>query len=287
MASVDRRLYLLYNNGVCLNCDIDEEWNIMKLFGKKNKILTTVCLVLAVALTAALAFYTVHGLLRKSARQKAYDVNPLTDIQIQKIRDNSKAKKLMVVAHPDDDVIWGGAHLMDGDSYVVCITNGRNDTRRPECEKMLEKSGNSGIILEYPDKVLGERDEWTYVWDKIKNDLERIMSCKKWELIVTHNKAGEYGHQHHKYSHTIVTEIYDRLSMTQPLYNFGTYYSPKKLPDHESEMTKVSQERFKYKDELVKVYESQENTVKKLWHMGPYEMWTQYEQYSENPTYRK
>lgn len=278
---------MLYNNCVCLYSDADEEAKVMKLFGKKNRVLTIIGAVLVIALTASLAFYAVHGVLRRSARQKAYDVKPITDQQIQTILDNSKADKLMIVAHPDDDVIWGGAHLMDGDYYVVCITNGRNDTRKAEFEKMLEKSGNSGIILEYPDKVLGERDDWTYVWDKINSDLERIMSCKKWELIVTHNKAGEYGHQHHKYCHTIVTQIYDKLSISQPLYNFGTYYSLKKLPDHENEMTKVSRERFEYKDELVKVYESQESTVKKLWHMGPYEMWTQYEAHSEDINNKK
>ena len=222
---------MLYNNCVCLYSDADEEAKVMKLFGKKNRVLTIIGAVLVIALTASLAFYAVHGVLRRSARQKAYDVKPITDQQIQTIIDNSKADKLMIVAHPDDDVIWGGAHLMDGDYYVVCITNGRNDTRKAEFEKMLEKSGNSGIILEYPDKVLGERDDWTYVWDK--------------------DKIGN------------------------------------RLNDHENEMTKVSRERFEYKDELVKVYESQESTVKKLWHMGPYEMWTQYEVHSEDINNKK
>ena len=37
---------------------------------------------------------------------------------------------LMVVAHPDDETIWGGAHLLKGKYVVVCITNGNNRTRR-------------------------------------------------------------------------------------------------------------------------------------------------------------
>lgn len=35
---------------------------------------------------------------------------------------------LMVVAHPDDETIWGGAHLLKGKYVVVCITNGNNRT---------------------------------------------------------------------------------------------------------------------------------------------------------------
>ncbi len=254
---------------------------------KGKKILTVALIVVAAVLLVIGTYFSVTGIMRKIERNKAYDVEPISQEQLDEIKNNDKAKKLMIVAHPDDDVIWGGAHLKYGEYYIVCITNGRNSTRRPEFEEMLEKSGNSGCILEYPDKVLSERDDWKGVWDKIKADLEAVMTCKDWELIVTHNRQGEYGHQHHKYSHQIVTEIYDRLALDEPLYNFGKYYSKKKLPDHEDTMVKVSQEEYDFKSELVKVYRSQENTVDKLWHMGYYEMWTQYERFSENPGYRK
>ena len=112
---------------------------------------------------------------------------------------------------------------------------------------------------------------------KIESDIERIMKCKDWKLIVTHNKDGEYGHQHHKYTHSIVTELYKDNKLTSPLYCFGKYYSKAKLPDHEDKMTKMNDKQIEYKNDLVKVYESQSGTVDKLWHMSPYEMWTLYE----------
>lgn len=40
--------------------------------------------------------------------------------------DLNKAKKLMIVAHPDDETLWGGAHLLEDDYLVVCITCGPN-----------------------------------------------------------------------------------------------------------------------------------------------------------------
>ena len=244
---------------------------------KKKKIIK-LCIILLIALAVGIgAFFGIRFFVREAEKKKAYDVETLSSEQIKAVADNKKATKLMIVAHPDDDVIWGGGHLMDGGYFVVCITNGRNDTRKPEFEKMLEKSGNSGYILEYPDKVAGERDTWEKVWDKIESDIERIMKCKDWELIVTHNKDGEYGHQHHKYTHSIVTELYKDNKLKSPLYCFGKYYSKAKLPDHEGEMTKMENDRIEYKNDLVKVYESQSGTVDKLWHMSPYEMWTLYE----------
>lgn len=259
---------------------------ISKENSKKKKKLTVIMILLIAAAVGTLLFFTVRQLIISSARKKAYDVKPLTAQQIQTVKNDTKAKKLMIVAHPDDDTIWGGAHIRSGDYFIVCITNARNDTRKAEFEKMLSITGNSGYILEYPDKVAGIRDEWTQVRDKIENDLERLMTCKDWELIVTHNKEGEYGHQHHIYTHSIVTGIYDKESLKPPLYNFGTYHSKKKLPEFESEMTRISDDDYSYKCELVKVYESQDYAVNKFYHMLAYEMWTQYEQYSENPQYK-
>lgn len=50
---------------------------------------------------------------------QAYDVTPISAIQLQ-LASSSKADKLMIVAHPDDEVLWGGGHLYDKGYLVVC-----------------------------------------------------------------------------------------------------------------------------------------------------------------------
>lgn len=30
----------------------------------------------------------------------------------------------MIVAHADDEILWGGAHLLADDYYVVCVSSG-------------------------------------------------------------------------------------------------------------------------------------------------------------------
>ena len=38
--------------------------------------------------------------------------------------------KVMFVAHPDDDLLWGGRHLIEDDYLVVCMTRGNDPVRR-------------------------------------------------------------------------------------------------------------------------------------------------------------
>ena len=53
----------------------------------------------------------------------------------------------MVVAHPDGETLWGGAHLLDGKYFVVCLIDGYNKVRRQEFLNAIKKSGNKGLIL--------------------------------------------------------------------------------------------------------------------------------------------
>ena len=53
-------------------------------------------------------------------------------IKHKKIIDGLNLKgidSVMFVAHPDDETIWGGAHLLKKHYLVVCLTNGNNKVR--------------------------------------------------------------------------------------------------------------------------------------------------------------
>lgn len=205
----------------------------------------------------------------------AYDVKPLTYDKI-KAADVNNASKLMIVAHPDDELLWGGGHLMEGGYMVVCVTNGKDKERSEEFYKVMKESGNEGIILKYPDKVRGQRDDWSRVRSGIVSDIEKIMKYKKWELIVTHNKNGEYGHAHHQMLHSFVTQIYNDDEIDSTLYCFGKYFKKSMLEDVKNALTPITAQQLAYKEELEKLYESQSKTIKKLSHMNEYEMWEEY-----------
>lgn len=182
--------------------------------------------------------------------------------------DLENVNKLMVVAHPDDEMIFGGAALIEDDYLVICITNGKNNVRASEFKEVMEKCGDKGIIMDYPDKVAGQRSDWSNCKDKIKNDINTILSYKDWEMVVTHNEAGEYGHIHHKMTHSIVDEEVENTNSSAVQYYFGKYYKKKNLPDN---LDRISDELYDEKVEILKIYESQSDTIDGLLHIVPYE----------------
>lgn len=230
--------------------------------------------ILAVLLAILALVGGLFGLCRAVASARAYDIAPLTDERLAEL-DLTGITHLMIVAHPDDETLWGGAHIADGGYLVVCITNGYNATRSAEFQAVMQASNNVGLILSYPDKVAGKRDDWTHVRSQIQTDLEKVMTYQPWEDIVTHNAKGEYGHIHHKMTHQIVTALYDANQLQEPLYVFGKYYRAATLPDVQDSLTPISDDTLKQKEALLQLYTSQAHTIQNLSHMNPYEMWTQ------------
>lgn len=175
-------------------------------------------------------------------------------------------ESLMIVAHPDDETIFAGAHLFDQNYLVVCLTNGNHPVRRQEFLNVMEKTGNQGLIFDYPDKTNGKRDSWITVKKAIADDIKAIINQKDWKTIVTHNPDGEYGHIHHQMTSQIVT----RLCQKKQLFYFGKYYSQKKLP---SNLKTLSKEDIQKKRELTQLYGSQKKVIEHLQHILIYENW--------------
>lgn len=229
---------------------------------------------LAILLAVLALVSGMYGICRAVTVSRAYEVTPLTDEQLADL-NLTGITHLMIVAHPDDETLWGGAHISDGGYLVVCITNGNNATRAAEFQSVMQASGNAGLILSYPDKVAGKRDDWTHVRKQIQTDLEKVMTYQPWTDIVTHNAKGEYGHIHHKMTHQIVAALYDANQLQEPLYVFGKYYRAAALPDAADSLTAVPDTALEKKEKLLQLYTSQAHTIQNLSHMNPYEMWTQ------------
>ncbi len=182
-------------------------------------------------------------------------------------------KKLMIVAHPDDETIWGGVHLLEDDYLVVCITNGKNEIRSNEFFQALSHSGDKGLILDYPDKTYGERDDWSHVYDKIERDLSLLLDYQAWELVVTHNPQGEYGHAHHIMTNEMVTNLCKEKKYRE-LFYFGEYYKKKELEKLEDLPESQREDLVKKKtEEMIPEYHSQSKVTDGLSHMFPYENW--------------
>lgn len=182
---------------------------------------------------------------------------------------------IMIVAHPDDEVIWGGDHLLKEHYLVVCLTNGNNKIRSKEFQEVMEKSNSKGIILNYPDKTKGKRDSWKNVKKDIKKDIEYLLQLKKWKTIVTHNPNGEYGHKHHQMTSSMVTKICKKDKLTKNLFYFGHYHKKSRMYEVDKK-TAITKKRLQKKNQLLDSYSSQQKVKDNLEHMFPYEQWIPY-----------
>lgn len=188
--------------------------------------------------------------------------------------------KLMIVAHPDDETLWGGSHLIDSDYFVVCLTNGWHKTRVSDYKRVMSMTNDKNIILSYPDtrrEYMGSSG-WTYDTDTlttcmtgIRKDLELIINYKNWDEIVTHNPNGEYNKFCHKAVNKLVTEQYNKtLSGKTKLWYFGHYYN--KGVDIPGEQ--ISENNLKLKNILIENYlPTAKGAMDAFGQMIPYENW--------------
>lgn len=195
--------------------------------------------------------------------------------------DLSNVTNVMFVAHPDDDALWGGKHLVEnGDKYlVVCITCGVVKQRADEFESAMNKTNSKYIMLGWPDKTNGEKDNWDSSYDGITKDVQDILALKDWKLIVTHNPDGEYGHIHHKMTNAIVTDN----AKKEKLMYFGKYHKKADMEKYQSSMIPMDADSLEKKEDLISVYKSQDFVFDMFGHMNVYENWLSYEEwYNEN-----
>ena len=175
--------------------------------------------------------------------------------------------KVMIVAHPDDEMLWGGAHLIEDTYLVVCVTCGYEMDREMEFEKVMSGVNCPYLSLRYPD-----RNEWKYHKDSIINDLKEIINYKDFKYIVTHNPEGEYGHIQHIKVNEYVTQVADK----KKLYYFGRYYSKSELKHMNKSLKPITEELLQKKRELLTIYESQKEIVDYYREMHKYENFISY-----------
>ena len=182
-------------------------------------------------------------------------------------------ENVMIVAHPDDEILWGGANLLKESYFVVCLTNGYNIPRANDFKKILKYTRNGGIILNYPDvqNNTNIQDDWSEVRNGIIKDLAIILSYKSWNKIVTYGPDGTTGHQHHKKTSEYVTKLAKNFNIYNRLYYFGKFYKKNDIPLN---LQRISENDLKYKKKEVEIYKSVKQYIYICWfHMLPYENW--------------
>ena len=164
---------------------------------------------------------------------------------------NQLINKLMIVAHPDDELIFGGKELLKEKGWkVICVTNASRKShnlfsnnfkkkRYAEFITVMNRLGHAYEIWDFEDNLYNAN------WDDklLLKQLKRVINERKYDKIVTHNLEGEYGHV----QHIKVSQLVHQL---RPANLFVFSYEKTQTNEYLSEL-----------NELLAVYHSQNQSI--------------------------
>lgn len=126
-----------------------------------------------------------------------------------------EVNKVMFIAHPDDEIVSMGNFFfnnLDG-LLVVCMTNGGNKTRLKEFSSLMNDLNVQYQMWNFKDGLYVKWNE-----KKVLKKIESIISHKQeWEMVVSHNQDGDYGHFQHKEVNRLVKSIYRGANLYVPV----------------------------------------------------------------------
>jgi hypothetical protein len=189
----------------------------------------------------------------------------------------NEVDNLMIVSHPTDEILFGGAHLLNDNYLVVCITCGVEKNLTLDFIEAIQKTKDQYLILGYPEYTGNERENWNIYSHAIKEDLSIIINLKEWNSIVTHNPEGEYGSIQHKYISKWTTE----LSRKDNLVYFGKYYTKKSIVNHYDEFSQLNKNNLNQKINILGIYKTEDYLQTEFSHIYNYEEWIKYNEWSK------
>lgn len=184
---------------------------------------------------------------------------------------------LLIIAHPSDEIIWAGGHLLEKNYLVVCLSCGENKESLSTA-RTLKYTKDPYIFLGYPEKNKDENIIWSKYNKEITKDLQKIISLKKWSQIITHNPEGEYQNSQHKYLSTTVTSL---VKDKNKLYYFGKYYSQDELVSQKKGLMPLSENIFLQKEQLLSYYPQDSYLQTSFNHIMAYENWLSHQEWSD------
>jgi len=155
----------------------------------------------------------------------------------------------MIVAHPDDEVVFGFRDLIQNQVHVISLTNGDNAVRKAEFFAVAGLAGFNGQMLNYPDKP---DDTWSSfaVEHFYDNHIKNIVTGK-YEMVVSHGSDGEYGNKQHIRTHEIGRYVASCLGL--PFACFRDRYRASDYPTYKDKYNKY-----------IAIYKSQEKAIGSL-----------------------
>ena len=116
-------------------------------------------------------------------------------------------KAAIIVAHPDDEIIWAGGLIMQNPHWewtVLSLSRANDPDRCPKFRSVCKLLGLTGFISDLddanPPKPINTNRE-------IGGRITEYLKTTPWDMCITHGSNGEYGHPRHKQTHQQVLDM--------------------------------------------------------------------------------
>jgi LmbE family N-acetylglucosaminyl deacetylase len=136
-------------------------------------------------------------------------------------------KSIMVVAHPDDEFIFGGEALLrnPNDWYVVVVTHGpgapgADGLRQLEFSESMRAMGIAEDQYEMLDFVDG-KDQLGWDRPRLLQRIQTIIRRYRMTTVASHNVVGEYGHPQHRMCHETLLPVLTHVFCTNARSSFS------------------------------------------------------------------
>jgi LmbE family N-acetylglucosaminyl deacetylase len=168
-------------------------------------------------------------------------------------------KALCLVAHPDDCVIFAYSYIYnrpDLDWTIGYLTYTDSDPRGREMAAFWQRRGVGTVFLGFEDWWEDDVQKQFTRWPSEAAATACWNLARDYDLVLTHDADGDYGHIHHKLVHDAVVRHYNVVTFAP--HNQGTVvlsvppdtYSLDELPLHGSiiQSFHIEQHRNSYKE---------------------------------------
>lgn len=124
------------------------------------------------------------------------------------INEKKTKKVAIIVAHPDDEVLWVGGTLLahtEWQCFIACLCRKSDPDRAPKFRKALnvfQAKGAMGDLDDGPMQIPQDKQEITRI-------LLELLPNVDYDLVITHNPTGEYTrHLRHEEIGTTVLNLW-------------------------------------------------------------------------------
>ena len=149
-------------------------------------------------------------------------------------------KALCLVAHPDDCVIFAYSYIHNHPemTWTICyLTYCEWEPRAKELNQFWKRRSIPCVFLGYTDDYKDiENQKISFNEEQARREIGNII--QDYDLVLTHDKDGDYGHIHHRLVHSAAAQHHNVVTFAPPGQGTVTYtvpsdtYSIDELPLH-------------------------------------------------------